>query len=353
MKKLNIIVTGGLGFIGSSVIRKLIRETEHRIVNIDCLTYAANPEAVADVEDSSRYRWENVSICDRPRLDEIFTEFKPNLIMNLAAESHVDKSISSSQAFIETNILGTFQLLEASRCYLQHSDHKTRERFRFHHISTDEVYGDLGKFTSESKRERFVESSQYKPSSPYAATKASSDHLVRAWGRTYNLPVVVSNCSNNYGPFQDAEKLIPKTVIRALNGQNIPVYGDGTQVRDWLFVEDHADALIRIALDGVVGESYNVGGNNEKTNLEVIHEICECLDLIFPSRRPHFELVEFVADRPGHDQRYSVDASKIAMELGWRPIETFENGISKTVDWYLENYMTTQISGSSGRNNFR
>jgi dTDP-glucose 4,6-dehydratase len=320
-----ILVTGGAGFIGSAVVRRAIADG-HAVVNLDALTYAANLANVASVADHPAYRFERADIRDRAALDRIFAAHEPDAVMHLAAESHVDRSIDGPAAFVETNVLGTYTLLEAARAYWG----GTRD-FRFHHISTDEVFGTLGDTGA------FTEETPYAPNSPYSATKAASDHLVRAWGETYGLPVVVSNCSNNYGPFHFPEKLIPVVILNALAGRDIPVYGTGANVRDWLFVEDHAAALLTIVEKGRIGASYNVGGNAEATNLDVVRRICAIMDEMRPEGAPHERLIRFVADRPGHDFRYAIDASKIRAELGWTPSVTLEEGLARTVAWYLEN----------------
>jgi dTDP-glucose 4,6-dehydratase len=329
---MRILVTGGSGFIGSAVIRHLIDQTDDEVVNVDKLTYAAPPGALASVEGDPRYRFEQVDICDGAEVKRVFEAHRPDAVMHLAAESHVDRSIDSPAAFIETNVMGTYVLLENALSHWRGLDDDRKQRFRFHHISTDEVYGSLG------PTGLFTEETSYAPNSPYSASKASSDHLVRAWHRTFGLPAVTSNCSNNYGPFQFPEKLIPLVTINALLGKPLPVYGRGDNIRDWLFVDDHARALVTILRRGVVGETYNVGGHNEKTNLEVVHAICDLVDRLAPAAdgRPRGELVEFVKDRPGHDHRYAIDAGKIARDLGWKPQETFETGLERTVRWYLE-----------------
>ena len=329
-----ILVTGGAGFIGSAVIRHILANTEDAVVNVDKLTYAGNLDSLMGSERTPRYAFEHVDICDRAQMDRVFAEHRPDRVMHLAAESHVDRSITGPAAFIETNIIGTYTLLEAARQYWLQLDTAQQAAFRFHHISTDEVYGDL-----EGPEDLFTEATPYQPSSPYSASKASSDHLVRAWQRTYGLPTLITNCSNNYGPCHFPEKLIPLIILNALEGKALPIYGKGNQIRDWLYVEDHARALYRVVTEGEVGETYNIGGHNEKQNIEVVHTVCALLDELCPEspHRPHAHLVTHVQDRPGHDVRYAIDASKIQRELGWTPVETFESGIRKTVQWYLDN----------------
>ena len=333
---MNIIVTGGSGFIGSSVVKEALKNDSIKVLNVDKLTYAANQDSLLNVAASSRYFFKKVDICEADSLREIFRDFRPNAVMHLAAESHVDRSIDSTSEFMNTNIIGTFHILEEARRYWESLDDAHKADFRFHHISTDEVYGDL-----KGSDDFFSEKTPYAPSSPYSASKASSDHLVRAWSRTYGLPVVITNCSNNYGSYQFPEKLIPHIILNALQGKSLPIYGDGSQIRDWLYVEDHAKALFRVLIDGEVGETYNIGGHNEKTNLEVVETICDLLEELAPEKPSgvtHYrDLISFVKDRPGHDVRYAIDASKIQRELGWVPEETFETGLRKTVQWYLDN----------------
>ena len=330
-----ILITGGSGFIGSALIRFLISDTDNTVINYDKLTYAGNPNAVAEVADNQRYHFIQADICDREAFKSALDRYQPTQIMHLAAESHVDRSIDGPGDFIQTNITGTYELLEASRAYYQELSEELKANFRFHHISTDEVYGDLG------ETGLFTEETPYAPSSPYSASKASSDHLVRAWLRTFKLPVVITNCSNNYGPYQFPEKLIPLVTLNALEGKPLPVYGDGKQIRDWLYVDDHARALYLVLTEGKIGETYNIGGFNEKKNIDVVKTICNTLnDLVDdkPDGISDFnELITFVTDRAGHDVRYAIDATKINRELGWRPQETFETGIRKTIEWYLAN----------------
>ncbi|MGD9698996.1 dTDP-glucose 4,6-dehydratase [Acinetobacter sp.] len=331
---MKILVTGGAGFIGSAVIRHLIKHTDHEVLNIDKLTYAGNLESLKEIDQSPKYQFKQIDICDGEQITAAIEAFQPNAIMHLAAESHVDRSIDGPAAFIQTNIVGTYTLLEAARKYWMTLDSDTKQNFRFHHISTDEVYGDL-----EGTTDLFTETTSYAPSSPYSASKASSDHLVRSWYRTYGLPVLVTNCSNNYGPYHFPEKLISLVILNALDAKPLPVYGNGQQIRDWLFVEDHARALYKVVTEGVVGETYNIGGHNEKQNIEVVKTICKILDELKPqsSGQSYESWITFVKDRPGHDLRYAIDAAKIKNELGWSPTETFETGIRKTVEWYLNN----------------
>lgn len=341
---MKILVTGGAGFIGSAVIRHIINNTPDSVINVDKLTYAGNLDSLVDVDWSERYAFEQVDICNRLELDRIFIEHKPDAVMHLAAESHVDRSITAPAAFIETNIIGTYTLLEAAREYWIQLEDRAKAEFRFHHISTDEVYGDLphpNEIPKSLELPMFLETTSYKPSSPYSASKASSDHLVRAWQRTYGLPTLVTNCSNNYGPYHFPEKLIPLVILNALAGKDLPIYGKGDQIRDWLFVEDHARALYKVVTEGEVGETYNIGGHNEKANLEVVKTICSLLEEMRPDKpkgvNKYLDLITFVTDRPGHDVRYAIDASKIERELGWIPEETFESALRKTVKWYLDN----------------
>ncbi|GEA52833.1 dTDP-glucose 4,6-dehydratase [Vibrio inusitatus NBRC 102082] len=339
---MKFLITGGAGFIGSAVIRHIIDNTSDTLVNVDKLTYAGNLESLTGFDNNPRYIFEQIDICDRPQLDRVFSLHQPDVVMHLAAESHVDRSIDGPADFIHTNIVGTYTLLEVARSYWNELEEGKKKNFRFHHISTDEVYGDL-----EAPEQLFTETTSYLPSSPYSASKASSDHLVRAWLRTYGLPTIVTNCSNNYGPFQFPEKLIPLVILNALEGKLLPVYGNGMQVRDWLHVEDHARALYLVATQGQVGETYNIGGHNEKTNIDVVQTICDLLEDLSPLITQNNDtwnisgfrsLITFVEDRPGHDLRYAIDASKIERELGWKPEETFESGLRKTVMWHLQNH---------------
>ncbi|MEA3259783.1 MAG: dTDP-glucose 4,6-dehydratase [Pseudomonadota bacterium] len=336
---MKILITGGAGFIGSAVVRHIIGNTGDSVVNVDKLTYAGNLESLATVSTDDRYKFEHLDICDRASLERVFSEHKPDVVMHLAAESHVDRSIDGPADFIETNIVGTYTLLEATRQYWQALGGDKKANFRFHHISTDEVYGDLPHPSEAPNAEEhlFTEQTAYTPSSPYSASKASSDHLVRAWQRTYGLPVLVTNCSNNYGPCHFPEKLIPLVILNALEGKLLPVYGKGDQIRDWLYVEDHARALYKVVTEGKPGETYNIGGHNEKQNIEVVHTICDILQQLRPKDSNYRDQITFVKDRPGHDRRYAINASKIQKELGWVPEETFETGIRKTVQWYLNN----------------
>ncbi len=328
---MRVIVTGGAGFIGSALVRHLVLDRGYDVLNIDALTYAGNLASLKVVEDQAGYRFLHADIRDHAAMAQAVADFRPDRIMHLAAESHVDRSITGAADFVQTNVIGTFTLLEVARTYWGGLDPSAKDAFRFLHVSTDEVYGSLG------DEGLFTETTPYDPSSPYSASKAASDHLAKAWHRTYGLPVVVSNCSNNYGPYHFPEKLIPLTILNALSGKTLPVYGKGENVRDWLYVDDHARALDLIAEHGKPGETYNVGGRNERRNIDVVLRICEVLDRLVPTERPRSELIEFVADRPGHDARYAIDASKLEQELGWRAREDFESGIEKTVQWYLEN----------------
>ncbi|USD60261.1 dTDP-glucose 4,6-dehydratase [Vibrio sp. SCSIO 43140] len=347
---MKILVTGGAGFIGSSVIRHILNDTSDSVVNVDVLTYAGNLESLPGAQQSERYAFEQVDICDFGALEAVFQKHQPDAVMHLAAESHVDRSIDGPAAFIQTNLVGTFNMLEVARQYWKTLDTAKQAAFRFHHISTDEVYGDL-----EGTDELFTEETSYDPSSPYSASKAGSDHLVRAWGRTYGFPVLVTNCSNNYGPYHFPEKLIPLMILNALEGKALPVYGDGLQIRDWLFVEDHARALYKVVTEGKIGETYNIGGHNEKANIDVVKTICALLEELVPNKpqgvAQYQDLITYVTDRPGHDVRYAIDASKIERELGWVPAETFESGIRKTVEWYLNNreWWTRVLDGSYSR----
>ncbi|WP_166829615.1 dTDP-glucose 4,6-dehydratase [Thalassoroseus pseudoceratinae] len=330
---MKILVTGGAGFIGSAVIRHLISNTDHEVVNVDCLTYAGHLSTLEMIADDPRYTFEQVNICDAPKINQLFETHRPDAVMHLAAESHVDRSIDGPAEFIQTNIVGTYNMLEAARTYWNTLPEDQKSAFRFHHISTDEVYGSLGDDGF------FLETTPYDPSSPYSASKASSDHLVRAWEHTFGLPTIVTNCSNNYGPFQYPEKLIPVIIRNAIAGKPLPIYGTGENVRDWLFVDDHARALVTVVEKGVVGETYNIGGRNERTNLQVVEAICNLLDELLPASEyaPHKNLITFVTDRPGHDFRYAIDCNKIERELGVTPSETFETGLRRTVEWYLAN----------------
>ena len=336
MTNKSFLITGGAGFIGSAVIRYLINHTDHKILCVDKLTYAGNLDSLSSVSTSDRYSFKEADICNQRSLLQIFTDFKPDIVMHLAAETHVDRSIDNPSDFIQTNIIGTYYLLETVRTYWNSLSLNTKSEFRFHHVSTDEVYGDLSDAHQSS-----TELTRYNPSSPYSASKASSDHLVRAWHRTYEIPILITNCSNNYGPYHYPEKLIPHTILNAIEGKLLPVYGGGSQIRDWLYVEDHAEALVLVATAGTIGDTYNIGGHNERKNLDVIKTICDLLEELNPNKPVEItnyrELITFVRDRPGHDLRYSLNANKIADELGWTPSETFESGLRKTVAWYLSN----------------
>ncbi|HDS1210601.1 TPA: dTDP-glucose 4,6-dehydratase [Shewanella algae] len=331
---MNVLVTGGAGFIGSAVIRHLINNTQDSVINVDKLTYAGNLESLVSVEKDKRYAFELIDVCDRAELDRVFEKHKPDVVVHLAAESHVDRSIDGPAAFIQTNIVGTYTLLEAARSYWQGLCGVQKANFRFLHVSTDEVYGELDLLDSP-----FTENNRYGPSSPYSASKASSDHLVRAWYKTYGLPVVISNCSNNYGPYQHSEKLIPRMISCALEGNPLPIYGRGEQVRDWLYVEDHVRALYSVLTQGRIGETYNIGGQSERRNIDVVRAICTLLEEFAPNKpkglTQYEQLISYVADRPGHDMRYAIDANKIQTELGWQPYESFESGLRKTVAWYV------------------
>jgi dTDP-glucose 4,6-dehydratase len=333
---MKLLITGGAGFIGSAVIRHIIDNTDHSVVNVDKLTYAGNLESLVSVENDSRYAFEQVDICDTNEIERVFKEHQPDIVMHLAAESHVDRSIDGPGEFIQTNIVGTYVLLEETRDYWSNLDSNKKDNFRFHHVSTDEVYGDL-----EGTDDLFTEDTPYAPSSPYSAAKASSDHLVRAWQRTFKLPTLITNCSNNYGPCQFPEKLIPLIILNALEGKDLPIYGNGKQIRDWLYVDDHARALLHVALTGEVSETYNIGGHNELQNIDVVKTVCSILDELAPSKLNNIDkyeqLITYVGDRAGHDVRYAIDATKISDRLNWTPDETFSTGIRKTVQWYLDN----------------
>ena len=336
MASKKLLVTGGAGFIGSAVIRHIIENTDHSVLNVDKLTYAGNLESLESVQNNSRYAFEQVDICDAADIKRVLNKYQPDIVMHLAAESHVDRSIDGPGEFIQTNIVGTYVLLEEARGYWSNLEGSKKEYFRFHHVSTDEVYGDL-----EGTDDLFTEETSYAPSSPYSATKASSDHLVRAWQRTFKFPTLITNCSNNYGPYQFPEKFIPLIILSALEGKNLPIYGNGKQIRDWLYVDDHARALLHVALTGKISETYNIGGHNELQNIDVVKTICSILDELVPSNldgiSKYEQLITYVSDRAGHDVRYAIDATKISNELNWTPDETFATGIKKTVEWYLEN----------------
>ncbi|TMO79715.1 dTDP-glucose 4,6-dehydratase [Pseudoalteromonas sp. S3776] len=335
---MKILITGGAGFIGSAVIRHIIENTNDSVINLDKLTYAGNLESLNSVANDERYVFERVDICNRTELDRVFKTHKPDAVMHLAAESHVDRSITGPAEFIQTNIVGTYNLLEAVREYWNTLTGNDKKSFRFHHISTDEVYGDLQHpDEQEGELPLFTEETSYAPSSPYSASKASSDHLVRAWLRTYGLPTIVTNCSNNYGPYHFPEKLIPLVILNALEGKDLPIYGKGDQIRDWLYVEDHARALYKVVTEGTVGETYNIGGHNEKQNIEVVQTICSILDTLVPKATKYADQITYVTDRPGHDRRYAIDSSKMSKELNWEPVETFETGLRRTIEWYLSN----------------
>ena len=333
---MKILITGGAGFIGGALVRNIINNTNFSVINVDALTYAGNLESLEEISNSDRYSFEKANICDHKVIKSIFRRHKPDCVMHLAAESHVDRSIEGPSDFINTNILGTSILLEVSRHYWNDLEESKKNAFRFLHVSTDEVFGDLG-----NTNDLFTENTPYSPSSPYSASKAASDHLVRAWGRTYNLPIIITNCSNNYGPYHFPEKLIPHMILNAIHGESLPIYGNGEQVRDWLYVDDHARALCKVLQKGKIGETYNIGGHNEKTNIEVVESICIILEELSPKKpdgvKKYKDLIEYVDDRPGHDFRYAIDASKISKDLDWTPDETFETGLKKTIMWYLDN----------------
>lgn len=352
---MKILVTGGAGFIGSALVRHIINNTIDSVVNVDKLTYAGNLESLISIEKNERYSFEQVDICDSVELNRVFEQHQPDAVMHLAAESHVDRSITGPAEFIQTNIVGTYTLLEATRFYWNQLSDEAKDAFRFHHISTDEVYGDLVHPDDALNKEEltlFTETTPYAPSSPYSASKASSDHLVRSWLRTYGLPTLVTNCSNNYGPYHFPEKLIPLVIFNALEGKDLPIYGKGDQIRDWLFVEDHARALYKVLTEGVVGETYNIGGHNEKQNIEVVREICSILDVLVPKESAYSNQIRYVSDRPGHDRRYAIDATKMNKELNWLPEETFETGLYKTIEWYLNNqrWCKNVLDGSYQKN---
>ena len=333
---IKILITGGAGFIGSAVIRHIVNNTDHRVINVDKLTYAGNLESLTSIENNTRYIFEQVDICDANEIKRVFNKHRPDIVMHLAAESHVDRSIDGPGEFIQTNIVGTYVLLKEARDYWSNLDGDKKDNFKFHHVSTDEVYGDL-----EGTDDLFTEDTPYAPSSPYSAAKASSDHLVRAWQRTFGLPTLITNCSNNYGPYQFPEKLIPLIILNALEGKELPIYGNGKQIRDWLYVDDHARALLHVALTGKISETYNIGGHNELQNIDVVKTVCSILDELVPSKLDgidqYEQLITYVGDRAGHDVRYAIDATKIANKLNWTPDETFSTGIKKTVEWYLNN----------------